>query len=100
MGFRISSRSIPDSAAATILWSLFSRHQRGLRVLLDVIFNHFGANWLYPPGTPGGEIKAAYTAGQYPFGAWHGEQGQAIVTIAGGEDGVWPSEFQDPDSYT
>ena len=75
-------------------------HQRGLRVLLDVIFNHSGANWLYPSGTPGGEIKAAYTAGQYPFGAWRGEQGQAIVTIAGGEDGVWPSEFQDPDSYT
>jgi len=75
-------------------------HQRGLRVLLDVIFNHSGANWLYPPGTPGGELKAAYTNGQYPFGEWRGDQGQAIMTITGGEDGVWPSEFADPDRYT
>ncbi len=75
-------------------------HQRGLRVLLDVIFNHSGANWLYPAGTPGGEIKAAYTSGQYPFGDWRGDQGQAIAAIAGGEDGVWPSEFHDFNRYT
>ena len=31
-------------------------HERGMRVLLDVIFNHSGANWLYPPGTPGGDL--------------------------------------------
>jgi len=75
-------------------------HQRGLRVLLDVIFNHSGANWLYPPGTPGGELKAAYTSGRHPFGEWRGDQGQAIMTMTGGEDGVWPSEFQDSDRYT
>ena len=69
-------------------------------MLLDVIFNHSGANWLYPTDTPGGELKAAYTSGQYPFGEWRGDQGQAIATIAGGEDGVWPSEFPDPDHYT
>jgi hypothetical protein len=69
-------------------------------VLLDVIFNHSGANWLYPPGTPGGELKAAYTSGQYPFGEWRGDQGQAIMTITGGEDGVWPTEFADPARYT
>jgi len=39
-------------------------HQRGLRVLLDVIFNHSGANWLYPPGTPGGARKSVYTTGR------------------------------------
>ena len=33
-------------------------HDRGMRVLLDVIFNHSGANWHYPPGTPGGERDA------------------------------------------
>jgi glycosidase len=75
-------------------------HQRGLRVLLDVIFNHSGANWLYPAGTPGGEIKAAYTNGQYPFGEWRGDQGQPIAAIAGGEDGVWPTEFHDHERYT
>ena len=75
-------------------------HQRGLRVLLDVIFNHSGANWLYPPGTPGGELKAAYTSGQYPFGAWRGDEGQPIPAITGGKDGVRPNEFADPDRYT
>jgi glycosidase len=75
-------------------------HQRGLRVLLDVIFNHSGANWLYPPGTPGGERKPVYTTGRYPFGEWLGEEGQPIAAIAAGEDGVWPSEFADPDRYT
>ena len=42
-------------------------HQRGLRVLLDVIFNHSGANWLYRPALQGAGIKAAYTSGQYPL---------------------------------
>jgi glycosidase len=71
-------------------------HQRGLRVLLDVIFNHSGANWLYP----GGELKPAYTSGQYAFGRWRGDEGQPISAIVGREDGAWPSEFQDPDRYT
>jgi glycosidase len=75
-------------------------HQRGLKVLLDVIFNHSGANWLYPPGTPGGERKPAYTSGQYPFGEWRGDEGQPIAAIVGDEDGVWPTEFADPDRYT
>jgi len=75
-------------------------HQRDMRVLLDVIYNHSGANWLYPTGTPGGPEKPIYTSGQYPFGDWRGDQGQRISTIAGAEDAVWPSEFADPDRYT
>jgi len=71
-------------------------HQRGLRVLLDVIFNHSGANWLYP----GGELKPAYTSGQYAFGDWRGDEGQPIPVIVGREDGAWPGEFSDPDRYT
>jgi hypothetical protein len=42
---------------------------------------------------------AAHTSGRYPFGEWRGDQGQAIMTMTGGEDSVWPSEFQDPDRY-
>jgi len=71
-----------------------------MRVLLDVIYNHSGANWLYPAGTPGGPEKPTYTEGQYPFGDWRGAQGQRIGAIAGGEDGIWPKEFTDPDRYT
>jgi len=71
-------------------------HQRGLRVLLDVIFNHSGANWLYP----GGELKPAYTSGQYAFGDWRGDEGQPIPAIVSREDGAWPGEFSDPNRYT
>jgi glycosidase len=75
-------------------------HQRDMRVLLDVIYNHSGANWLYPSGTPGGESKPRYTTGQYQFGNWRGDHGQPIASIGSGEDGVWPSEFADPGRYT
>ena len=76
-------------------------HSRGLRIILDIIFNHSGSNWLYPQGTPGGEHKAHYTGGHYPFGAWRGADGAARPGgIGGPEDGVWPAELQDLDSYT
>jgi glycosidase len=75
-------------------------HARGLRIILDVIFNHSGANWLYPAGTPGGESRPRYTGGRYPFGAWRGDQGQPVGPIQGDEDGVWPAELQDTERYT
>ncbi|MGH9282440.1 MAG: alpha-amylase family glycosyl hydrolase, partial [Acidimicrobiales bacterium] len=75
-------------------------HDRGLRVVLDVIFNHAGTNWLYPTDTPGGPFTPHYTAGRHPFGAWAGPTGQPAGTIAGGEEGVWPEELQDQDRYT
>ena len=76
-------------------------HSRGLRIILDIIFNHSGSNWLYPQGTPGGEHKAHYTGGHYPFGAWRGADGAARPGgIGGPEDGVWPAELQDLNSYT
>ena len=75
-------------------------HQRGMRVLLDVIFNHSGANWLYPPDLPGGPRKPHYTTDRHPFGSWLGSQGQTVGAIAGLDDGVWPSELTGPDTYT
>jgi glycosidase len=75
-------------------------HHVGIRVILDVIFNHSGSNWTYPPGTPGGEEEPVYTPGRYPFGSWRGDQGQRATTITGPDDGAWPREFQDPDAYT
>jgi glycosidase len=75
-------------------------HDQGLYIILDVIFNHSGPNWLYPSATPGGEWTPFYTPGQYSFGAWLGDQGQRVGAILGSEDGVWPVELQDPDRYT
>ena len=75
-------------------------HQAGLRVILDIIFNHSGSNWVYPEGTPGGTSTPHYTQGRYAFGAWLGDQGQTVGAIAGPEDGAWPSELQAPECYT
>ncbi len=75
-------------------------HGKGLRVILDIIFNHSGPNWLYPHDSPGGAEQPWYTAGRYPFGAWLGKDGQEIDTIRGADDGVWPAELQDVERYT
>jgi glycosidase len=75
-------------------------HGQGLRVILDVIFNHSGPNWLYKPGTPGGESMPSYTTGRYDFGSWRGDEGQTIAAIQGSEDGVWPRELQSEEDYT
>src|SRR5215510_5496512 len=75
-------------------------HAVGLRVILDVIFNHSGANWLYPPETPGGPNMPRYTTGHYPFGSWRGDRGQPVAGIQNSEDGVWPMELADREDYT
>jgi glycosidase len=71
-------------------------HSRDMRVLLDVIFNHTGTNWLYE----GDALRLPYTAGRHGFGHWRGADGEPIASITGHEEGVWPRELQDPDLYT
>ena len=75
-------------------------HAEGMRVILDIIFNHSGCNWLYPEGTPGGIYEARYTTDRYNFGSWRDRLGNATPTIKGDQDGVWPVELQNIDSYT
>ncbi|MFC1793404.1 alpha-amylase family glycosyl hydrolase [Planctomycetota bacterium] len=76
-------------------------HAEGLRIILDVVFNHSGANWLYSPDTPGGIYEAVYKAdGCYPFGSWRDGKGEPAPDIATEEDGVWPTELQHRDCYT
>jgi glycosidase len=74
--------------------------EHGMRVILDIIFNHSGRSFLYPPGTPGGRERPTYTTGRYPFGEWTGTDGQPVSTVGGRDDGVWPSELQRPDAFT
>jgi glycosidase len=74
-------------------------HARGLRIILDVIFNHSGFNWVYP----GGAVDPPYRAfpDHYPFGAWLGASGEpAGAAVADIEAGVWPVELQDERCYT
>jgi glycosidase len=76
-------------------------HAEGLYVIRDIVFNHSGSNWLYPPDTPGGMYEAVYNpTGQYPFGAWRDSGGEPAADIASPDDGVWPTELQHADCYT
>lgn len=72
-------------------------HQTGIRVILDIIFNHSGNNWTYAGHEQG---DPPYTSGRHAFGKWRGDQGQAIDSLGSGADGVWPQELQNPDCYT
>lgn len=71
-------------------------HKEGMRIILDIVFQHTGENWDYP----GNEKKPPYTEGQYPFGKWLDDNGNYTDVIQSAEDGVWPEELQDPDDYT
>jgi glycosidase len=73
-------------------------HAAGVRVLLDVIFNHTGNNWVYegdrnkPPFRPWPQF--------YRRGRWRTGAGGLADAIGGAEDGVWPLELQPEDRYT
>ncbi len=73
-------------------------HQRGIRVLLDVVFNHTSNNWIYangqdqPPYLPWPRF--------YQKGAWRTRAGDLADALSGPDDGVWPRELQQDDYYT
>ncbi len=75
-------------------------HKEDLRIILDIIFNHSGCNWLYADGTPGGVFEPYYTPSRYQFGSWRGNLGQAIKAIETEQDGAWPVELQNEERYT
>lgn len=71
-------------------------HQQGMRVILDVIVNHTGCNWLYP----GNVRQETYTPARHGFGDWIDGAGAPTATIRGRDDGCFPTEMQSPDAYT
>lgn len=85
---------------ADLVALIAAAHGRGQRIILDIIFNHSGPNWVYPADSPGGEFTPHYTTGRYPFGDWLGGVGQRIPAISTPDDGVWPHELQDVEDYT
>jgi len=77
-------------------------HASGLLVILDVIFNHSGCNWLYDPST-GNVFKPPYLpSGSYqPIWPRSGF-GTAITNAAqapGQDDYVWPTDLQGLERY-
>ncbi|MEO6785949.1 MAG: alpha-amylase family glycosyl hydrolase, partial [Chthoniobacteraceae bacterium] len=75
-------------------------HGKGLRVILDIVFNHSGSNWLYangqrqPPFLPFPLF--------YPKGDWFDGNGGLVSALppTAADAGVWPSELQAEDYYT
>jgi glycosidase len=74
-------------------------HDRGMYVLLDIIYNHTGNNWFYENGgIPHDTLPYRYSP-PHPFGGWRSGTGTPIPHPATIDDGAWPEEFQNLDWY-
>lgn len=78
-------------------------HKAGMRIILDIIFNHSGCNWLYD-ASAGDAFKPGYLR---PFGSYspiwaRNGFGSGITTAGqtlGGDDSVWPEDLQPAECY-
>ena len=75
-------------------------HAQNIYVVLDIIFNHSGNNWFYDNDGQPWETMPYRAEGEYAMHGWRSREGKSIPKIEGPEDGVWPTDFQDPDWYT
>jgi len=76
-------------------------HDRGMYVLLDVIYNHSGNNWFYRDGTTGqpSPTMPYQFEPSYPVHGWRSAEGGSIPHPVTLDDGVWPEEFQNAGWY-
>jgi len=77
-------------------------HDRGMYVMLDVIYNHSGNNWFYrdeQTGEPRDTMPYRFSP-QYSIHGWRSAKGESIPEPGTIDDGVWPAEFQNPEFYT
>lgn len=74
-------------------------HARQLRVILDVVFNHTGDNWVYAD-TPHGDPGYLPWPQHYRRGPWRDGHGGLTPQPQGADDGVWPRELQPEEYYT
>jgi len=86
---------------AQLVEMVAAAHATGLRVILDVIFNHSGSNFDYDidgrrVSSPGFKPWPGF----FPAIAWRGPNNELIDAIQGEDDGVWPRELQRIESYT
>ena len=75
-------------------------HAKGLHIILDVIFNHSGCNWIYANGQRQPPFRPF--PGFYEKGDWFDGSGNRVsaMSLASNDAGVWPSELQRDDYYT
>lgn len=77
-------------------------HDRGMYVILDIIYNHTGNNWFYTDentGEPRDTLDYRFQP-PYPVNGWRSITGESISDINTLDDGIWPQEFQNFDWYT
>ena len=78
-------------------------HALGIRVILDIIFNHTGSNWFYDAAETGDAVRPKYTAGQYKSLFPRNGLGGPITNPQqplGNDDYVWPQDLQFIENYT
>ncbi|HIK43233.1 alpha-amylase family glycosyl hydrolase [Thermoleptolyngbya sp. M55_K2018_002] len=75
-------------------------HDRGMYVVLDIIYNHSGSNWYYrgPEGSPAETMPYRFSP-PYEIHGWRSHDSRSIPQPLTLEDGVFPEEFQNPDWY-
>ena len=77
-------------------------HDRGMYVILDVIYNHSGNNWFYRDEETGEPVDSRgyrYEPPR-PVHGWRSASGESIAQPQAVDDGVWPQELQDFEWYT
>jgi len=77
-------------------------HKKGMRIILDIIFNHSGRNWDYSLSGKT-EERPVYLnwPGHYSDISWLGPNEKPLGGAPqGAEDGIWPTEFQRSECYT
>ncbi|MGF1535935.1 MAG: alpha-amylase family glycosyl hydrolase [Elainellaceae cyanobacterium] len=78
-------------------------HDRGMYVLLDIIYNHSGNNFFYDQNGKAVEEEPYRHWPPYPVHGWRSKDGDSISLsqpLQNIDDGVWPREFQTLENYT
>lgn len=75
-------------------------HREELRVILDVVFNHSGSNWVYE-GNANEKPFVGFPA-FHGKGPWIDGSGNPVSNLSQAQPdaGVWPAELQADDCYT
>jgi len=75
-------------------------HNRGMYMLLDIVYNHTGNNWFYRVDDhPSATIPYRFQP-PHDFYGWRSGTGASTDKISSSADGVWPKEFQQVEWYT
>src|SRR5262249_10687494 len=85
---------------ADLLALVDAAHAKGMRIVLDIIFNHSGCNWIYANGQRQPPFRPF--PGFYQKGDWFDGLGNrvSVISPAAKDTGVWPTELQRDEYYT